>query len=238
MLKVKLVVANGAHAGKIIPVAGAKFLIGRDPTCQLRPASMSISKMHCAIQIRENSVVVSDFGSTNGTLVNQMPIVGEHVLKDGDHMAIGPLEFTVSVTVGSRSNVTPVPAELKAGSGSNLKAVAGKALTPAPRPSPLAGEKKPTPAPIPKVPAPAPKLPPQPIPKSSPPMEDPDHIAAMLLGMEEEDVPGGSTAIGIPALTDGDIEKMKTESEKKKKSAAGDSSVMAGDILKKLRGGR
>ena len=230
MLKVKLVVANGAHAGKVIPVAGPKFLIGRDPTCQLRPASLSISKMHCAIQIRENSVVISDFGSTNGTLVNRTPIVGEHELKEGDHLTIGPLEFTVTVTVGSRSNVTPVPAA--------VKPPAAKAPTPAPRPSPLAGEKKPTPAPIPKAPPPAPKLPPQPIPKSSPPVEDPDQIAAMLLGMEEEDVPGGSTAIGIPAITDADIDKMKAENDKKKKAAASDSSVLAGDILKKLRGGR
>lgn len=247
-MKVKLVVASGAHAGKIIPVAGPKFLVGRDPSCQLRPASMSISKMHCAIHVREQSVVIADFGSTNGTLVNNEPISGEHELRDGDRLVIGPLEFTVSLAPASRTNATPVPADLKAvpPAAPGLKAAAGKAPTPAPRPSPLAAGPKPTPAPQPKssvaklppsptVPPPAPAAPKsQPIPR---PSEDPDHIAAMLLGMEDEDVPGGSTAIGIPALTDDDINKMKTAAEdKKKKAIASDSSLAAGDILKKMRG--
>ncbi len=226
MIKVKLVVASGAHAGKVIPVAGPKFMIGRDPSCQLRPASMAISKLHCAIQINEGTAVITDFGSTNGTIVNGKPVRGECELKNGDQIAIGPLEFTVNLSVGSKSNATPIPAELRAAP----KPAPGKSPTPAPRPSPLGAEKP--------VPAPAPPKS-QPIPKATPNTEDPDHIAAMLLGMEDEDVPTGSTAIGIPALTDADIAKIQSEAEKKKKPASStDSSVLAGDILKKLRGGR
>ena len=42
-MKVSLIVASGVHVGKSIPVSGAKFLIGRDPECQLRPASQAVS---------------------------------------------------------------------------------------------------------------------------------------------------------------------------------------------------
>ena len=69
-MKVSLVVASGAHEGKVIPLTGAQFLIGRDQQCNLRPASPAISKLHCAVLIRDGKVHVKDFGSTNGTLVN------------------------------------------------------------------------------------------------------------------------------------------------------------------------
>ena len=40
-MKVNLVVATGVHQGKVIPILGTEFLIGRDPQCQLRPASQA-----------------------------------------------------------------------------------------------------------------------------------------------------------------------------------------------------
>ncbi|MGL4422649.1 MAG: FHA domain-containing protein, partial [Gemmataceae bacterium] len=69
-MKVQLMVASGVHQGKVIPVAGAQFLIGRDPECQLRPASQAVSKQHCAIVVRGTQVFLKDFGSTNGTFLN------------------------------------------------------------------------------------------------------------------------------------------------------------------------
>ena len=38
-MKISLVVAQGVHTGKVIPVTAAEFVIGRDPQCHLRPAS-------------------------------------------------------------------------------------------------------------------------------------------------------------------------------------------------------
>jgi pSer/pThr/pTyr-binding forkhead associated (FHA) protein len=92
-MKLSLVVAQGIHQGKVIPVPVAQFLIGRDEGCQLRPASPAISKRHCAILTRNGKVHVRDFGSTNGTFVNDIQVTGEQEIKDGDRLKIGPLEF-------------------------------------------------------------------------------------------------------------------------------------------------
>src|SRR5437660_1082382 len=62
-MKVSLVVASGAHQGKVIPITGLQFLIGRDAGCQLRPASQAISKKHCGVLIRDGKVYIKDFNS-------------------------------------------------------------------------------------------------------------------------------------------------------------------------------
>ncbi|MEZ6141649.1 MAG: FHA domain-containing protein [Zavarzinella sp.] len=92
-MKLNLIVADGVHAGKVIPVLTGEFLIGRDPQCQLRPASPAISKQHCGFFVREEGVFVRDFGSTNGTFVNGEQIAGEREIKEDDLVKVGPLAF-------------------------------------------------------------------------------------------------------------------------------------------------
>ena len=98
-MKLSLVVASGVHEGKAIPVTVPQFAIGRDPQCQLRPASPSISKRHCALFVKGKQVLIRDFGSTNGTFVNGTLVEGEVPLKDGDEIKVGPLEFRVSISL-------------------------------------------------------------------------------------------------------------------------------------------
>jgi len=70
-MKISLVVlSTGSAAGKALPINAAQFIIGRDPGCNLRPASAMISKRHCAVIVKNNQVFVRDFDSTNGTFVN------------------------------------------------------------------------------------------------------------------------------------------------------------------------
>jgi pSer/pThr/pTyr-binding forkhead associated (FHA) protein len=96
-MKVKLVVASGVHAGREILIAGQQFVIGRDPQCQLRPSSPAISKKHCAVILRGGKVFVRDFGSTNGTLVNNEMVVGEVEVSDQASLKAGPLDFKVVI---------------------------------------------------------------------------------------------------------------------------------------------
>src|SRR5205085_10446277 len=98
-MKVKLVVAQGVPAGKEIPIAGNEFAIGRDPQCQLRPASPAISKKHCAVIIRGEKVFVRDFGSTNGTFVDGKQVQGEVEAPSQCELKAGPLVFRVSYEV-------------------------------------------------------------------------------------------------------------------------------------------
>src|SRR5688572_26890531 len=96
-MKVSLVVSQGVHQGKVIPIPASEFLIGREEGCQLRPSSPAISKKHCAIINRGGKIFVKDFGSTNGTFVNDEPITGEVEVKKDDKVRVGPLEFVLKV---------------------------------------------------------------------------------------------------------------------------------------------
>ena len=103
-MEVKLVVAHGKNAGQKIAVPGPKFFIGRAEDCQLRPNSDMVSRHHCVIVVEDGFVAVRDFGSKNGTFVNDEPVRAEQELKNGDHLKVGQLDFTVelAVTVGGK----------------------------------------------------------------------------------------------------------------------------------------
>jgi pSer/pThr/pTyr-binding forkhead associated (FHA) protein len=108
-MKLSLVVNEGVHKGKIIAIPHKQFLIGRDAQCHLRPASNMISKRHCALMIRGDKVFIRDFDSTNGTMVNDVPVKGETELKNDDRLLIGPLSFLVRMEAGPTAK--PGPAE-------------------------------------------------------------------------------------------------------------------------------
>jgi len=152
-MKVSLVVASGAHEGKVIAITGSQFLIGRDSQCNLRPASQAISKQHCGILVRNGQVFVKDYGSTNGTLVNDELVKGiEVVVDDGASVKLGPLDFKVRIEqYAPDPDGTPLPETspaldaVKAVSGTPPKAPARDA-TPSParpaRPAVSTGSKE------------------------------------------------------------------------------------------------
>jgi pSer/pThr/pTyr-binding forkhead associated (FHA) protein len=110
-MKLSLVVlSSGKAIGQAIPVTLSQFLIGRDPQCQLRPASPVISKRHCALLTKDDKVFVRDFDSTNGTFVNDEPVKGERELSDNDTLKVGPLSFRVVIKTapaGSKGSTPP-----------------------------------------------------------------------------------------------------------------------------------
>jgi pSer/pThr/pTyr-binding forkhead associated (FHA) protein len=95
-MKLSLVVVNaGKASGQTISIKVPQFVIGRDPQCNLRPASAMISKRHCALIIKDETVILRDFESTNGTFVNDQPVKGDVQLKNNDVLKAGPLTFRV-----------------------------------------------------------------------------------------------------------------------------------------------
>jgi pSer/pThr/pTyr-binding forkhead associated (FHA) protein len=111
-MKVNLVVLTpGKSEGKIIPIAVPEFVIGRDSQCHLRPASPIISKRHCAVVVRDGKVFVQDFGSTNGTFVNDAKVEKEKELSHDDRLTIGPLLFGIRIENSIPvDQPTPLPA--------------------------------------------------------------------------------------------------------------------------------
>jgi len=97
-MKVQLVVVRGKPEGKVIPLVGSSFKIGRGETCHLRPNSEQVSREHAEFTVESNAVIVRDLGSRNGTLVNGKALTTEPcTLKDRDLVQVGPLTFAVSI---------------------------------------------------------------------------------------------------------------------------------------------
>ena len=98
LMKVQLVVVRGKPEGKVIPLVGPNFKIGRGETCHLRPNSEQVSREHAEFTISGESIVVRDLGSRNGTLVNGKALTTEVCkLKDRDLVQVGPLTFAVAI---------------------------------------------------------------------------------------------------------------------------------------------
>jgi predicted component of type VI protein secretion system len=259
-MKVSLVVAAGAHEGKVIPLTGPRFLIGRDEQCNLRPASPAISKLHCAVTVRDGKVYVKDFGSTNGTQVNDAVVQAAEVeVADGASIRVGPLDFRLRVEKVEVADGTPLPSAESAAAVAAVKAAAAAAprapardTTPSPvRPSGAA----PKPAAKPGAPlaptkpggskeAPAIKAAaPAPAPAGSAAAPDEDEMAALLLGMDDDGnggVPEGSTVMDIPTPLAGTGEadaakpgEKKEDDKPKKAQTREEMSSAANDLLRK-----
>jgi predicted component of type VI protein secretion system len=213
------VMTDGKQKGKLLPIGLPQFLIGRDPQCQLRPASQSISKRHCALLQREGRVFVRDFDSTNGTFVNDQPVKGEVELHDGDRLRIGPILFTVHFEAGAPVNKPTPPPPTK-----NAAKPAPKSADPTPKPptketseaaaQKAAGEKE---------------------------AGSDDDIADLLLSINDDSssglspdlIPEGSTVmeLSVPPGATGSEDAAKKEKEKAK--ASGNTQSAAKEILEK-----
>lgn len=106
-MNAKLVVVQGKPEGMQIPLQGSQFVIGRDPKCNLRPASDLISKLHCVFLIDKGKLSLRDLKSTNGTFVNSQKLEGSIDLKEGDLVRVGPLVFAVHIEAALAAETPP-----------------------------------------------------------------------------------------------------------------------------------
>jgi predicted component of type VI protein secretion system len=259
-MKVSLVVASGAHEGRVIPLTGPQFLIGRDQQCHLRPASQAISKLHCGVILRDGTVYVKDFGSTNGTLVNDALIQNTEVaVENGATLRVGPLDFRVQIEIpAAKRDGTPLPsassAALAAVKAADAAAAAAKAPARDTTPNPAKGTaaapaKAPGTVAAPTKPGGSKESPalkpgtgegPSLTSSESVSQDDHDRVAAMLLGMDEEgngSVPDGSTVMDIPtplASGTGDAKPGEKKDDKAKPAQTREEmSNAANDLLRK-----
>ena len=118
-MQVSLKVLSGTHEGKIIQIKDEKFLIGRGETCQLRPKSESISRKHCAIVQKDGRLLLVDLKSRNGTFINEKQVSPDKakILKNGDRLRCGQLEFEVLLEVGIANSKQPEVQSVKEAAG-------------------------------------------------------------------------------------------------------------------------
>lgn len=90
----RLTVVQGPESGQSYGLASHTRL-GRAPDNDIRLSDPQSSRYHALIQRRQESYLVSDQGSGNGTLVNGRQITGPTKLSPGDIIAIGNTQIRV-----------------------------------------------------------------------------------------------------------------------------------------------
>lgn len=63
--------------------------LGRHPSNTIQLLDRIVSKEHCVIEQRGDCFVLRDFGSLNGTFINNERVVGERMLRHGDEISLG-----------------------------------------------------------------------------------------------------------------------------------------------------
>ena len=82
-----LEIVDGEDAGRTMPLVDG-FSIGRGPANTLALSNPDVSRHHAEIVSEDESWVLRDAGSTNGTYVNGRRIT-EHALRPGDVIKVG-----------------------------------------------------------------------------------------------------------------------------------------------------
>lgn len=96
---------QGKARGQHLKFSPGEFIFGRGPECHIWPNSDWVSRQHCILRVTDNGVFLRDLGSTNGTLVNGVRVVGEQVLKSEDQIQVGPLVFKVVLKLPRPTNL-------------------------------------------------------------------------------------------------------------------------------------
>jgi len=84
----RLRILVGPNKGKSIPLEDGHNTIGRSPGSDVTLASSKVSKQHCSVIVMEDSVLLQDLNSSNGTFVNGSRVM-ERPLKVGDRVSVG-----------------------------------------------------------------------------------------------------------------------------------------------------
>ena len=82
------------NAGQRIEIESV-LTVGRSPECELSLADTYLSGRHARFTLDDGDLLLEDLGSTNGTYVNEQPLVHRTKLDRGDIVQVGGVLFEV-----------------------------------------------------------------------------------------------------------------------------------------------
>jgi predicted Zn finger-like uncharacterized protein len=94
--KITLKVLEGNEAGTVFAVAKPRVTVGRS-NVDIVLHDRVVSRQHCALEVSEDSVLLRDLGSTNGTIVGSEP-VQTATLTSGSTFRIGMNILQLQIT--------------------------------------------------------------------------------------------------------------------------------------------
>ena len=86
--RAQLTMTKGPEPGKTFPLEKTSIVLGRDPRNAIVVGHPQVSRKHARIVRRENTWMIEDLESTNGTFVNGSALIGSHVLSHGDVVSL------------------------------------------------------------------------------------------------------------------------------------------------------
>lgn len=94
----RLVVAGGADVGHAVelPPSAVNLTIGRSGRADLRLHDSTVSSLHARLTRTASGYAVEDLGSSNGTFVNGVPVVGTTAVDVGDIVETGDVALRIS----------------------------------------------------------------------------------------------------------------------------------------------
>jgi hypothetical protein len=76
-------------SGERVDIGSQPLVVGRMPECDITLSDQNVSRRHAEVKATSRGFVVTDLGSTNGTMVNGVRINGEHLISNGDIVSFG-----------------------------------------------------------------------------------------------------------------------------------------------------
>lgn len=95
-MQVALVMLRSNGQRRSFPISRDTTTIGRREDCDLRIPLVDVSRKHCRLVIQGSALRLDDLGSSNGTYHNGQRVQGA-VLKPGDSVRIGPVQFVIQI---------------------------------------------------------------------------------------------------------------------------------------------
>jgi hypothetical protein len=84
---------TGVAVGKVFPL-GPSNIIGRSmESCEIALNDSFLSQQHARLELRDDTWVIEDLHSTNGTFVNGIEVRDETLLEEGDIVRLGRVEL-------------------------------------------------------------------------------------------------------------------------------------------------
>ncbi|MGI8908624.1 MAG: sigma 54-interacting transcriptional regulator [Candidatus Sumerlaeaceae bacterium] len=132
----KFIIKQGSQPGTEIAMQGPQLVFGRTEECDVMIADANVSRRHAQAVMLNGLVAIVDLNSSNGTLVNGLPI-SRIFLMDGDEVQLGSTTLVYSderdgrdVTgAGAVKYLRPEAPELPSSEGPGASAGAADQLT-------------------------------------------------------------------------------------------------------------
>ena len=102
----RLIAVVGPLLNMEFPLDDEVTVIGRDAAATVCVKSRSASRRHCEVRRDRGQYLIRDLGSSNGTLVNGLPVT-ECVLQHGDRIAVSDSVFVFAVDLQAERALRP-----------------------------------------------------------------------------------------------------------------------------------